>query len=155
MNDSRHPPPIPMLLTCPASGCGRRHIDSIDYVMGIDWSKRPHKVHACQHCGHVWQPALVDTVGVQFLPGYKNDAPQEGAPEKCRQCAHGFHGGRVCLNDDGDSAGSCECGFAHPRDACLVCKGPTGHLRLPDGSYTLVHADEEMDRKHPAKDIPF
>lgn len=57
--------PIPMILNCPE--CGERHIDS------NGWEKKVHTTHACQHCGMVWRPALVPTVGVQFLPGYKND----------------------------------------------------------------------------------
>lgn len=31
-----------------------------------------HHTHACQSCGMVWRPALVATVGVRFLPGFKN-----------------------------------------------------------------------------------
>lgn len=57
-------PPVPMILTCPS--CGGRHVDVGD---------KPHHTHACQHCGMVWRPAVVDTVGVQFLPGYKNEEP--------------------------------------------------------------------------------
>jgi rubredoxin len=56
---------IPMILTCPE--CGERHIDEGEF------EHVPHRVHACQSCGHVWQPAKVNTHGVRFLPGYKND----------------------------------------------------------------------------------
>jgi uncharacterized Zn finger protein len=56
--------PIPMILTCPF--CGERHIDE-----GI-WTTKEHHTHACQHCGMVWRPAIPPTVGVQFLPGFKN-----------------------------------------------------------------------------------
>ena len=56
--------PIPMLLWCPA--CHERHVDEGEFAT------RPHRDHACQYCGLVWRPALVDTVGVRFLPGYKN-----------------------------------------------------------------------------------
>jgi len=56
--------PIPMILTCPS--CGERHIDE-----GAFASKR-HHTHACQACGMVWRPAVVATVGVRFLPGFKN-----------------------------------------------------------------------------------
>lgn len=59
------PAPIPIRLHCPE--CGALHVDS-----GM-WSDVPHHTHACQECGHVWRPAKVFTVGVQFLPGYKND----------------------------------------------------------------------------------
>lgn len=54
---------IPMILTCPS--CGERHIDEGDFA------EKPHHTHACQSCGMVWRPAKVNTVGVQFLPGYK------------------------------------------------------------------------------------
>ena len=56
--------PIPMLLTCPS--CGKRHVDEGEYAT------KEHHTHACQHCGTVWRPAIVATVGVQFLPGFKN-----------------------------------------------------------------------------------
>jgi predicted RNA-binding Zn-ribbon protein involved in translation (DUF1610 family) len=56
--------PIPMILTCPC--CGERHIDEGEFAT------KPHHTHACQHCGIVWRPALASTVGVQFLPGFKN-----------------------------------------------------------------------------------
>jgi hypothetical protein len=61
------PPPIPMLLTCPA--CGERHIDVGEFAT------KPHHTHACQHCGHCWRPAVVHTTGVRFLPGFKNEEP--------------------------------------------------------------------------------
>jgi hypothetical protein len=56
------PKPIPMILTCPK--CSERHIDEGEFA------ERPHETHACQHCGLVWKPAKVPTVGVRFLPGY-------------------------------------------------------------------------------------
>lgn len=55
---------IPMLLWCPE--CGERHVDRGEFETKI------HTTHACQSCGHVWKPAKVATVGVQFLPGYKD-----------------------------------------------------------------------------------
>lgn len=67
------PPAIPMLLWCP--DCGERHIDGLA-LDGTDWSKKAHHTHACQACGHVWRPAIIDTYGVRFLPGLKN----EGGP---------------------------------------------------------------------------
>ena len=57
--------PVPMILNCPS--CGERHIDEEEFAT------KPHHTHACQNCGMVWRPAKVDTVGVRFLPGYKND----------------------------------------------------------------------------------
>lgn len=58
---------IPMILFCPM--CGERHIDEGEF------SEVAHHTHACQGCGFVWRPAKVNTHGVQFLPGYKNDTP--------------------------------------------------------------------------------
>lgn len=65
---------IPMLLTCPSQDCGKRHLD-----VGV-FATKPHHTHACQHCGMVWRPALVPTVGVEFLPGYKNEPAKDGKP---------------------------------------------------------------------------
>lgn len=62
---------IPMILFCPS---GHRHIDEQDFT------DTPHHTHACQECGIVWRPAKVNTHGVQFLPGYKNTAPQGPQP---------------------------------------------------------------------------
>jgi len=56
--------PIPMRLVC--EGCGELHIDVGEFAT------RPHHTHACQNCGMVWRPAIVPTVGVRFLPGFKN-----------------------------------------------------------------------------------
>lgn len=61
--------PIPMFLTCPM--CGFRHIDK-----GV-FATKPHHTHSCQSCGLTWRPAVVPTVGVQYLPGFK-DEPEEG-----------------------------------------------------------------------------
>lgn len=57
--------PIPMILRCPA--CGARHIDAGRFAT------KPHHTHACQTCGDTWRPAIEPTVGVQFLPGFKDD----------------------------------------------------------------------------------
>lgn len=64
----KHPAPgapIPMLLWCP--GCGDRHIDVGEFATKV------HHTHACQSCGMVWRPAVLATVGVQWLPGFKNE----------------------------------------------------------------------------------
>jgi hypothetical protein len=58
--------PIPMLLHCPI--CAFKHVDEGEFA------EKPHTTHACQHCGHVWRPAIQPTVGVQFLPGFKNES---------------------------------------------------------------------------------
>lgn len=56
--------PIPMRLTCPA--CGELHIDEGEFAT------KPHHTHSCQSCGMTWRPAVVATVGVRFLPGFRN-----------------------------------------------------------------------------------
>lgn len=63
-----HPAPIPMRLTCPE--CKALHIDEGEFAT------KPHHTHSCQHCGLTWRPAVVATVGVRFLPGFKNDPPK-------------------------------------------------------------------------------
>lgn len=59
---------IPMILTCPS--CGDRHIDEGPFA------EIAHHTHACQGCGMVWRPAKVNTHGVRFLPGYRNEEPK-------------------------------------------------------------------------------
>lgn len=56
--------PIPMLLWCPK--CGERHIDRGEFATKV------HHSHSCQGCGLTWRPAIGPTVGVQFLPGFKD-----------------------------------------------------------------------------------
>ena len=60
------PAPVPMILSCPS--CNARHIDEGQFAT------QPHHTHACQKCGMCWRPAVVPTVGVQFLPGFKDTA---------------------------------------------------------------------------------
>jgi hypothetical protein len=60
MND-----PIPMLIWCPL--CKERHIDRGEFAT------KPHHTHSCQGCGLTWRPAVVATVGVQYLPGFKDE----------------------------------------------------------------------------------
>lgn len=62
---AQNQPPVPMILTCPA--CGARHIDKGEFA-----TTKFHHTHACQKCGLVWRPAVVHTVGVQFLPNFKD-----------------------------------------------------------------------------------
>lgn len=92
------PKPIPMLLWCPI--CRGRHIDEGEFEQKV------HHTHACQHCGHVWRPAIVPTTGVHFLPGFKNagrwehcspELLQQFGPDFCantlrRPCACGLEG---------------------------------------------------------------
>lgn len=56
--------PVPLIIYCPE--CNSRHIDR------GKWETKPHHTHACQFCGHCWRPAVVYTVGVKFLPGFKD-----------------------------------------------------------------------------------
>lgn len=63
---------VPLLLWCPE--CGERHVDR-----GV-FADKPHHTHACQHCGHTWRPAVIATVGVQFLPGFKDPVDQLDLP---------------------------------------------------------------------------
>lgn len=64
--------PIPMILFCPM--CGARHVDKGKFAT------EPHKSHSCQGCGFTWSPSHRHTVGVQFLPGYKDEEPtREGS----------------------------------------------------------------------------
>lgn len=65
MDEEQQAAPIPMLLWCPS--CGKRHIDK-----GL-FATKLHHSHACQNCGMVWRPAIVPTVGVEFLPGFKDE----------------------------------------------------------------------------------
>jgi hypothetical protein len=57
---------VPMILFCPI--CHARHIDDGEF------EHKPHHTHACQSCGVVWRPAVINTVGVKFLPGFKNES---------------------------------------------------------------------------------
>lgn len=63
-NAAQRDAPVPMTLWCPM--CGARHIDEGEFAT------KAHHTHSCQTCGLSWRPAIVPTVGVQFLPGFKN-----------------------------------------------------------------------------------
>lgn len=76
LGGARKPPPVPMRLPCPGTVpdghgglrmCGVLHIDEGRFAT------HPHHTHSCQTCGMTWRPAVVATVGVQFLPGFKNE----------------------------------------------------------------------------------
>jgi rubredoxin len=64
--------PIPMRLMCPT--CGDLHVDQGEFAT------KPHHTHACQSCGQVWRPAIATTVGVRFLPGFRNHETPAAAP---------------------------------------------------------------------------
>jgi NAD-dependent SIR2 family protein deacetylase len=65
--------PIEIRINCPE--CGVLHVDK-----GV-WATKPHHTHSCQDCGHTWRPAVVDTVGVNFLPGFRNANAEEKPAE--------------------------------------------------------------------------
>lgn len=70
--------PIEMLLWCPS--CNERHIDQGEFAT------RPHHTHACQKCGLVWRPAVINTVGVTFLPGFKDPEIAPVAAQQWHTC---------------------------------------------------------------------
>lgn len=63
--------PIPMRLP-PCPSCGALHLDVGEFATKV------HHTHAYQECGMVWRPAVVPTVGVRFLPGFKNGNKARG-----------------------------------------------------------------------------
>lgn len=93
--------PIPMILTCPM--CCARHVDA-----GV-FATKPHHTHACQACGMTWRPAVVDTVGVQFLPGFKDEpGAQDFSPEAAaRHTLARLYGSRYSVRtfEDGPNDG--------------------------------------------------
>lgn len=78
--------PIPMRLPCPA--CGVLHIDVGEFETKV------HHTHSCQECGLTWRPAVVATVGVRFLPGFKNDeaTPAVSPAPAVEPTLHKHHG---------------------------------------------------------------
>lgn len=56
--------PVAMRITCP--DCGVLHVDEGAFAT------KPHHTHSCQACGLTWRPAVAATVGVRFLPGFKD-----------------------------------------------------------------------------------
>ena len=56
--------PVPMRLHCPE--CGELHVDVGEFEFKV------HHTHSCQLCGATWRPCVRPTVGVQFLPGFRN-----------------------------------------------------------------------------------
>lgn len=81
--------PIPMRLCC--EGCGKLRIDEGEFAT------KPHHTHSCQHCGLTWRPSVVHTVGVQFLPGFKNDSGPTAltAEERKERGALGAYAGQL------------------------------------------------------------
>lgn len=62
--------PVPMRIPCPS--CGELHVDEGEFATKV------HHTHACQHCGMTWRPAVAPTVGVRFLPGFKDSSSPDG-----------------------------------------------------------------------------
>lgn len=69
---------IPMRIVCP--NCGTLHIDEGEFATKL------HHTHSCQICGLTWRPAVVYTVGVRFLPGFKNDDEAKKIKLSINQC---------------------------------------------------------------------
>lgn len=68
--------PVPMRLHCPGvveNGKGGQRICGCLHVDKGPFATKRHHTHSCQSCGHTWRPAVAYTVGVQFLPGFKDD----------------------------------------------------------------------------------
>lgn len=57
--------PVPMLLWCPAPGCGAQHIDAPEPETG--WTNPAHRSHTCHACGAIWRPADFATTGVAAI----------------------------------------------------------------------------------------
>jgi predicted RNA-binding Zn-ribbon protein involved in translation (DUF1610 family) len=111
---------IPMFLTCPH--CGARHIDEGEFATKV------HHTHSCQDCGLTWRPAVCATVGVHFLPGFKN-AAQPAAPFPCE------HGSMPCSDRDP----FCARGAQPTAPACPRCDDPLD-ADHPTGPCVPCHA---------------
>ncbi len=109
--------PIPMLLWCPS--CGERHLDEGELAT------TPHRTHACQSCGVLWAPAVVPTVGVQFLPGCKNDKPSAKDDQPTIDLADSDFG-------EVGRAPRCEKWIREPKLQIVYrCSLPEGHDEIP------------------------
>ena len=56
---------VPIRINCPE--CGALHVDKGKFAT------KPHHTHSCQTCGHTWRPAVENTFGVRFLPGFRDE----------------------------------------------------------------------------------
>ena len=125
--------PIPMVLHCPE--CRTRHIDEGEFAT------KAHHTHACQGCGLVWRPAIGPTVGVQFLPKFKNaDASSTtptAAPSSEPTCGHPF-----------ESLRSMYRGRDFDYYVCQLCGAAIGHNpTLPVAEPTADEPQEGSDAK--------
>lgn len=53
---------VRMVLFCPA--CRGQHIDRGEWAT----PQRLHRTHLCEHCGHLWRPHDMATIGVESVP---------------------------------------------------------------------------------------
>ncbi len=86
--------PIPMRLNCPGlvpDGHGGQKICGALHVDEGEFATKPHHTHACQSCGMTWRPAVVLTVGVRFLPGFRNEEAPSVAPAPSQMLASDDH----------------------------------------------------------------
>lgn len=108
--------PIPLILFCPM--CHARHVDAGRLM------RKPHRDHACQAegCGHVWRPAIVPTVGVAHLPGYKDNCT-------CVFCGPDKH--ELTNLDVNNERCTCDClAILHAPDGSECWQCPcTGYVR--------------------------
>ena len=118
------PEPIPVRLTCPA--CGQLHVDE-------EFATRPHHTHACQHCGMTWRPAVVPTVGVRFLPGFRDAATPDSASWPRRPAGAEILPGRVQRDDRGDAGPDLSADLADP-DLTDLTLGAVAVVRRVDAA---------------------
>lgn len=69
----RKPQSMPIVMRLPCPMCGALHIDEGEFAT------KPHHTHSCQECGLTWRPAREHTVGVRFIPGFRNADPKKPA----------------------------------------------------------------------------
>lgn len=69
------PAPMKQIIFCPLTAacecgrprmCGARHLDEGEFA------DKPHHTHSCQTCGGSFRLQREHTVGVAFIPGFKN-----------------------------------------------------------------------------------
>jgi predicted nuclease with TOPRIM domain len=60
--EKAHNAQVPTEILCPE--CGKLHVDQDEWA-----TTRLHRKHLCHGCGHVWQPYVVTTTGVDFHVG--------------------------------------------------------------------------------------
>lgn len=128
--------PIPMLLWCPA--CHRRHYDEGEF------ESLPHHTHACQSCGVVWRPALVATVGVRFLPGFRNESTTAAEQNLLSACR------RAMIVTGAPEEFLAERSERDIREAIIELRGVEREFGLTAASDAAVAAEMEADR---ARDI--